>query len=446
MTETYKILGQTLTGDLALDNSTVKESILYTVPAGKQAVVSAIEITNSDTAASSYNLSFIKNNEVSNAVANINYSIDTSFDAVFMFANSGNDQKYRYATNSGNISSYIDIPNAYELFDLFYVNNEYYVLITNDKIWQNQIMSSSDGINWTVLHTFNENLNAFGYGNGKFVVLGSGSVALYSSDGINWQSGSITNVYSQWNQIIYYNNYFFAAGRSGDYGNPSVTAYSSDGINWTRQANGTFTNYPYIINDGTKLVALYADSNNNMYIKTSTDALNWSNAISIGTGSPAMRQTCIAYVNGVYVIAAAGMNNYLTSTNATTWTSHPYPLNATGLFAVGKNGNKFLLFYWDNYNTINIASSLDGITWIDEITDNGVAFDHCISVSGGTLTTLQETIPQSLNKHYIVYNKTISSGDTHEFKGGITLSEGDEIRVFSESTEIITNVYGVEIL
>jgi hypothetical protein len=56
-----------------------------------------------------------------------------------------------------------------------------------------------------------------------------------------------------------------------------------------------------------------------------------------------------------------------------------------------------------------------------------------------------DTASESLNKHYIIYNKTIASGETHEIKGGVTLSAGDQIRVYSTSNEIITNVYGVEI-
>jgi hypothetical protein len=56
-----------------------------------------------------------------------------------------------------------------------------------------------------------------------------------------------------------------------------------------------------------------------------------------------------------------------------------------------------------------------------------------------------DTESESLNKHYIIYNKTIASGETHEIKGGVTLSAGDQIRVYSTSNEIITNVYGVEI-
>lgn len=51
----------------------------------------------------------------------------------------------------------------------------------------------------------------------------------------------------------------------------------------------------------------------------------------------------------------------------------------------------------------------------------------------------------STNKHNIIYNKTILSGETHEVKGGVTLSSGDQVRSSSDSSEIVINVYGVEI-
>jgi hypothetical protein len=58
----------------------------------------------------------------------------------------------------------------------------------------------------------------------------------------------------------------------------------------------------------------------------------------------------------------------------------------------------------------------------------------------------EESAGLVLNKHIVIYDKTIAPGETHEIKGGVTLSEGDQIRVYSDSAEIITNVYGVEIV
>jgi hypothetical protein len=49
-------------------------------------------------------------------------------------------------------------------------------------------------------------------------------------------------------------------------------------------------------------------------------------------------------------------------------------------------------------------------------------------------------------KNTAVYDKVIKPGQTHEIKGGITLSSGDQVRVKSVSDEVIFNAYGVEIV
>lgn len=50
------------------------------------------------------------------------------------------------------------------------------------------------------------------------------------------------------------------------------------------------------------------------------------------------------------------------------------------------------------------------------------------------------------SKHKIVSGKQIKTNESHELKGGITLSTGDQIRVYSDAlNNVIVNVYGVEL-
>jgi hypothetical protein len=70
--------------------------------------------------------------------------------------------------------------------------------------------------------------------------------------------------------------------------------------------------------------------------------------------------------------------------------------------------------------------------------------------SGSTTNTYKlSVVPSgqlngSINKNYIAYNKSISPNQIDEIKGGITLSAGDKIKIFSPSSSLIVQVYGVE--
>jgi hypothetical protein len=45
----------------------------------------------------------------------------------------------------------------------------------------------------------------------------------------------------------------------------------------------------------------------------------------------------------------------------------------------------------------------------------------------------------------MIPTKTLATGASDELVGGITLSAGDQIRIFSTSPDIYAHIYGVEI-
>jgi|TARA_B110000977_G_scaffold84097_1_gene112361 hypothetical protein len=49
------------------------------------------------------------------------------------------------------------------------------------------------------------------------------------------------------------------------------------------------------------------------------------------------------------------------------------------------------------------------------------------------------------NTQQIIPTKTLAVGASDEIVGGITLSAGDEIRIYSESTDVAAHIYGVEL-
>lgn len=49
------------------------------------------------------------------------------------------------------------------------------------------------------------------------------------------------------------------------------------------------------------------------------------------------------------------------------------------------------------------------------------------------------------NTQTIIPTKTIAAGEIDEIVGGITLSAGDQIRIYSESPDLTVHIYGTEI-
>jgi uncharacterized protein (DUF697 family) len=416
MTDTYKVLGQALTGDLALDGTTVKETVVYQVPAGTKASVSAIEITNSDVASQTYKVSFVKADEVSTAVVNAPYDVEIPG---FVAVPDSTTNKAAYSTDGitwtdGNVI-------GFSLDSVAYGNGKFVVA----SFGSNESAYSTNGITWTqTTLPSSQNWSGITYGNEKFVIVANNSdQAAYSTDGINWTASTLPSS-SSWRHVAYGNNRFVVVCTSS-----SESAYSTDGITWTATSTG-YASFDNLVYGNDKFVALLYESSNALY---STDGITWT---QINMPSNA-RWYGLTYGNGKFVAIVPFSDKTAYSTNGINWTAATMPISEVWTDVAYEN-NKFVALANGSSTS---AYSTDGITW-QLSTTNSNLFDL---TSGILSITLQESTPQSSNKHIAIYNKSIASGETHEIKGGVTLSAGDQIRVYSTSNEIITNVYGVEI-
>ena len=415
MTDTYKVLGQAITGELALDDLTTKEVVVYQVPASTQASVSSITITNSDTSSRSYRLSFVKSNEIYSNPQNVDYGLK-KFVAVGSYSNQA-----AYSTDGINWTG-SSLPSESIWDSLAYGDGKFVVVSKANN--SRKAAYSTDGITWTVstLPATGAFWESVTYGNGKFVAIAYGSsAAAYSTDGITWTASTLP-ASRNWIEIEYGAGKFVAAVEDSD-----NWAYSTDGINWTEFISSyTLPGYLQFANGKFIAVNLYGFN-----IGTSIDGITWT------THTIPFRElwTGITYGAGKFLLVSAGSTTAY-STDGITWTLGailPLPTDGHNWREPSYGVDKFIVL---GYATEN-AYSTDGITWTLGPANNFV----CNKVIyGGT-----EVINNSLNKHYIIYNKEILSAETHEIKGGVTLSAGDQIRVYSASTEIITNVYGVEI-
>ena len=428
MTDTYKVLGQALTGDLALDGTTVKETVVYEVPAGTKASVSSVEITNSDVASQTYKVAFVPSADVSSSTTTLNYNVQTLTDGFVTTA--FESSLSAYSTDGINWTE-TTMPQ-FGNWRTAYGNGKF-VSVSGSS---NVAAYSTNGVTWTQT-TLPSSLSwrTPVYGNGTFITFAYGSSTFaYSTDGITWASGTMPSS-RNWTAAAYGNNKFVVLA----YGT-NIAAYSPDGIdNWTEATLPDTTNWTTITYGGGKFVAVPLLSNQIAY---STDGISWTQVI-LGTSA---FWNSVAYGAGKFVILATYSTTSLYSSDGITWTVGTTPdFNSTGALVNLTYGNeKFVAV------SIYLAKtfySVDGITWqeggaLGDITNT---FDSVVFGALDVPIASQQQIPQSLNKHVAIYNKSIASGETHEIKGGVTLSAGDQIRVYSTSNEIITNVYGVEI-
>lgn len=337
-------------------------------------------------------------------------------------------------------------------YGIKYFNNVFYVYSGNG------LLTTSDGISLQRIDYMST--YSIAYANGVFVRNGNYDI-LYSYNGVNWITVPIDyTVYgSAYTPNISYVNDRFIARLNSD---PSKVFESYDGVSWTKNFFGynnkiVFGNNKFIVS------STYPNYNTKFYY--SSNGLEWNAVSNTSDG-------IISYGNGMFVSSSANGPTKKYSYDGITWTELSYPGNNTSI--VYFIGNKFITLYsdWSTYKTL-IAVSTDGINWtsseisgiyygqayIEDVfiiigmsnsaysydTTTWTVFDYTPHSNISLITTHTQQIPQSLNKHWIIYNKTILSGETHEIKGGIVLSAGDQIRAYSSSNEVIVNVYGVEL-
>jgi hypothetical protein len=141
-------------------------------------------------------------------------------------------------------------------------------------------MTSPDGINWTLRTTADaREWCSITYGNGLFVVISKDCEVITSSDGINWTNPSTPSNQTDWNSITYGNGLFVAVGNSltGTYNKLVMT--SSDGITWTMRVAASINNWSSVTY-GNGLYVAVAKSGNANRVMTSPNGINWTSQVS----------------------------------------------------------------------------------------------------------------------------------------------------------------------
>ena len=197
--------------------------------------------------------------------------------------------------------------------DIVY-GNGIYVAVASGGDGQ-RVMTSTDGITWTLRTPFAEALwwTSIAFGAGIFVAVSANNDVMTSSDGISWTRRTPSSRIAWWS-ITYGGGLFVAVAKEG-VGNRVMT--SPDGINWTGHAASITGSWNSITYGNGLFVAV----SGNDKVMTSPDGAAWTTRTSAGLGAD---WNDITYGNGLFV-AVSGSGQGMRSVNGVTWLDAALP-------------------------------------------------------------------------------------------------------------------------
>lgn len=355
-----------------------------------------------------------------------------------------------YLSNDGG-ASWNQLPfssNSYG--QIFMTNRTSAIYIPYISSASSQYYRTEDGINWTAYDSpaNGSSWTKASVANGRYFLLHAGSQTLFSSlDGISWTTSSISG-YPSFASQVYYTSGIYAF--TVQYNNSKKVAVSQDGINWSYYfLPPTFLNSFGLtgIVEGTDFLLFKTDPNVSGYpevtgvtvgsatrIFLSGDNYTITGMVEISlptplSGLPKDWWSKIQYLNGKYYML------YSTSSGIevaykTLLTSSQYQ----------ESSEPWIQSYIDETITDkflrDIYPSLD-------VSDYG-AYSSVLSLIA-SYNDPKNTIPQKSIILQNGKNRELNSGQINEVSGGITLSSGDQVRILSTSSDVIAQVYGVEL-
>ena len=289
---------------------------------------------------------------------------------------------------------------------------------------------STDGITWT--QTTMPSSDAWfsvTYGDGTFAAIAYySSTAAYSTDGITWTQTTMP-ASTFWRSVTYGDGTFAAVASF-----TTTAAYSTDGITWTQTTMPASVGWQSVTyGDGT-FAAIASSTTTAAY---STDAITWTQTTmpaSVGWRS-------VTYGDGTFAAVAYGTTTAAYSTDAITWTQTTMPASV-GWQSVTYGENDIIISTYDPKTIYTVPANTEtAISSISVINNGTVSGDYYL----GVVKSEDSSTPGISNTQTIIPNKTLAAGAIDEIFGGITLSAGDQIRIFSESPDITAHIYGVKL-
>lgn len=195
------------------------------------------------------------------------------------------------------------------------------------------------------------------YGNGVYVAVaqsGETERVMTSSDGITWTLRTPIDEVLPWHSIVFGAGLFVAVSL----GNDVIT--SPDGITWTRRSLSSGLDWRSVTYGGGLFVAV-ASNGAVKQVMTSPDGIIWTSQ----TGSIIATWLGIAYGNGLFV-AVSSSGKVMTSPNGSDWTTRTYPGSSHSWVDIAYGNSLFIVMGEDG----DVLRSSNGISWTDSYQDN----------------------------------------------------------------------------
>jgi hypothetical protein len=263
------------------------------------------------------------------------------------------------------------IPSLAVLQDVTFANNLFVAVANNGT---RRVFISLNGINWnTIGSTVPDTLpsRSITYGNGRFVAVGDSGTYMYSTDASsNWITGTLTT--NLWISIVYGNGLFVATSLTGT-GNRVMT--SPDGITWTIRTSAADNNW-FGLTYGNGLFVATSITGTGNRIMISQDGINWtcrnvpnyqyatiaygvvSSGIYAGQGifvSPSFNSSnCIISVPGAQNNIAIGNNTTVDGLNSVA-IGYGAKCTASNQVVIGSSGTS--TFVLNSNGTVGIGTS-----------------------------------------------------------------------------------------
>jgi len=259
---------------------------------------------------------------------------------------------------------------------------------------------STDGVNWTESpDSYEGEWLSVCYGNGLFVAVNSsnlpGEQIMTSVDGLNWTLRAPTNptMVLSLQGVAFGNNLFVAVGFSHT-AYKNAILYSSDGINWyeivsldTGHSGSKWASVCY--GGGQFVAAAYTtdgfDTDGTHFVMTSDNGIDWAWQ---STDQCYVIAAALAYGNNTYVGVGWGSgNSIMTSPDGENWSpSNSTLYNSYTWWDIHFANSRF---YASVYGAgSNIISSFDGITW-ENASDDSPVLTYTIASSPNRIVSLK---------------------------------------------------------
>lgn len=214
------------------------------------------------------------------------------------------------------------------------------------------VMTSPDGITWTLRSAPTNAWQSVTYGAGLFVAVannGTNNRVMTSPDGITWTSRT-TPADNFWQGVTFANGLFVAVAGSGT-GNRVMT--SPNGITWTIRSSAADNQWSDVTY-GNGLFVAVAQTGTNNRVMTSPNGTTWT----IRTSAANNFWNAVTYGNGVFsAVSSAGA---MTSTDGIAWTIRTTP---TGSWSSVVYGLGLFVATDGSGSTLSVMTSPNGTTW-----------------------------------------------------------------------------------